>query len=282
MKYINAVQVLREGAFTVSFGDLRDAQRAFATVPYIHHGAYALYMSPKTLAADLGQDSSLASDFHAQAMIKVKWGKEHVMARPVLSEIRRLLSQCGDIKALHAAERDPVDAPPKDFREFRVEFYNINAVAAAVDVLTGEYSTVSSPLQIVVLVHRLTLQQHRIDVTTYTPDVFNLYHHLSGREPQEFAFSSQTLSITGRSTVPVDPDYDRIAAALQRGAQRANRDGRRVNHNANHNVVDINRITAGVDVRTTVSECYLLNPSFILTWPRSCSATSPTESIKPF
>lgn len=90
-------------------------------------------------------------------------------------------------------------------------------------------------------------------VTTYTPDVYNLVAHLSGRNPRELAYTSQTLSITGRSTVPVDPDYDRIAAALQRGALR---NDRRVNHNTNHNAVDLNRITAGVDVRTTASIDY--------------------------
>ena len=88
-----------------------------------------------------------------------------------------------------------------------------------------------------------------MSVTTYTPDVYNLVAHLSGRKPSELAYTSQTLSVTGRSTVPVDPDYDRIAAALQRGALR---NDRRVNHNTNHNAVDLNRITAGVDVRTTV------------------------------
>ncbi|KAK5061355.1 hypothetical protein LTR84_007897 [Exophiala bonariae] len=236
LKYINAVQVIRDGAFTISFGDLRDAQRAYAIVSYLHHDAYAHYLSPKTLAADLGQDSVIQTDFHAQVMIKVIWGEHHVMARGVLSEIRRLLSQCGDIKAFHAAPRQRPDEVPKDNRELVVEFYSTNAVAAAVDVLTGDYGT------------------YRIDASTYTPDVLNLFHLLDGRKPQDFAFTTPltTLSVTGRSTVPVDPDYDRIAAALQRGAQRANRDGRRVNHNANHNVVDINRITAGVDVRTTI------------------------------
>lgn len=134
------------------------------------------------------------------------------------------------------------------------------------------------------MVHELTMQQYRIDATTYTPDVFNLFHLLEGRKPQDFEFTtpSTTLSVTGRSTVPVDPDYDRLAAAIQRGAQRANRDGRRVNHNANHNVVDINRITAGVDVRTTVSEFCSSFSSFLLNFARSCSATSRTAWIKPF
>ena len=64
-----------------------------------------------------------------------------------------------------------------------------------------------------------------------------------GEGPQE------QLSITGRSTVPFDPDYDRLAHAIQREGLR---NGRRVNQNGNHNAVDIARIQAGIDVRTTV------------------------------
>jgi hypothetical protein len=127
------------------------------------------------------------------------------------------------------------------------------------------------------MAHRLTLKQYSISVTAYTPDVYNLVAHLSGRNPKELAFTSQTLSLTGRSTVPVDPDYDRIAAAIQRGVLR---DGRRVNHNANHNAVDLYRITAGVDVRTTVSVQYSTH-SCSLTYLRLCFATSPTALISP-
>lgn len=68
----------------------------------------------------------------------------------------------------------------------------------------------------------------------------------------------EQLSITGRTRVPVDDDYARVANALQRGDPP--RGGRRVNQNMNHNAVDIGRIQAGVDVRTTVSTV----PSFSL------------------
>lgn len=254
MKYINAVQVFRDGAFTVSFGDIRDAKRAFDSVPYLVPGARAIYMSPKTLAADLNQDPSIVSDFHGQAIINVHHGSRYLPALPIVTEIRRLLVQCGDVKALHA-----LGVTHQKFREFRVEFYNTDAVAVAKDVLTGHYDGVSSTLWFLTIAHRLTLQQYSITVTAYTPDVYNLVAHLSGRDPKELTFTSQTLSLTGRSTVPVDPDYDRIAAAIQRGSLR---DGRRVNHNANHNAVDLYRITAGVDVRTTVSIQSLPIPGF--------------------
>lgn len=88
----------------------------------------------------------------------------------------------------------------------------------------------------------------------YTPDLYNLATHHIGRSPESLVRTPQTLrtpqtiSITGRSTVPVDDDYDRMAAAIQRGAHR---DNRRVVV-ANHNAVEIQRIMAGIDVRTTV------------------------------
>lgn len=142
MKYINAVQVFRDGAFTVSFGDIRDAKKAFDSVPYLVPGARAVYMSPKTLAADLNQDPSIISDFHGQAIINVQHRSRYMVALPIVTEMRRLLVQCGDVKAFHAL--DPLDATHTHFREFRVEFYNTDAVAVAKDVLTGHYDGVSS------------------------------------------------------------------------------------------------------------------------------------------
>lgn len=141
LKYINAVQVLRDGAFTVSFGDIRDAKKAFDSVPYLVPGARAVYMSPKTLASDLNQDPAVVSDFHGQAIITVRYTSPYLIAQPVINEMRRLLSQCGDVKALHALE--PLD-PKHEFREFRVEFYSTDAVAVARDLLGGHYDGVSS------------------------------------------------------------------------------------------------------------------------------------------
>lgn len=140
LKYINAVQVIRNGAFTVSFGDIRDAKKAFDSVPYLIPGARAIYTSPKTLAADLNQDPVVVSDFQGQAIIKVCYYDPYKPAQPIINEIRRLLAQCGDVKALHALE--PLD-PAHNFREFRVEFYNTDAVAVAKDLLYGHFDGVS-------------------------------------------------------------------------------------------------------------------------------------------
>ena len=99
------------------------------------------------------------------------------------------------------------------------------------------------------LVLTLTLVQNVIlSVEAYKPDVRAVTAH-HGESMQE------QLSITGRSTVPVDPDYDRIAHALQHEGLR---NGRRLAPNGNHNAVDISRIRAGIDVRTTVSCCSTL------------------------
>ena len=87
----------------------------------------------------------------------------------------------------------------------------------------------------------------------------------------------EQLSITGRSTVPFDPDYDRLAHAIQREGLR---NGRRVNQNGNHNAVDIARIQAGIDVRTTVSSLAHSQVFESLTNSRSCSATSQIASIR--
>ena len=59
----------------------------------------------------------------------------------------------------------------------------------------------------------------------------------------------EQLSITGRSRVPLDDDYARLTHTIH---QEGDHRGRRVNQNMNHNAVDIGRIQAGIDVRTTV------------------------------
>lgn len=136
MKFINAVQVIRDGAFSVSFGDLRDAKRAFDIAHTFAPGVRAIYLSPKTHAAEKERDSSLVSDFEGQAIVSVYYngGRQgrQVEARPIISEMKRLLSQCGDVKALHA-----LPTTQQHLREFRIEFWNTDAVAVAKDVITG-------------------------------------------------------------------------------------------------------------------------------------------------
>ena len=79
-----------------------------------------------------------------------------------------------------------------------------------------------------------------LDAVPYRPDV---------RVPITDEEELEQLSITGRTRVPFDDDYNRIAHAIQRDAGPR---GTRANQNMNHNAVDIARIQAGIDVRTTV------------------------------
>lgn len=80
----------------------------------------------------------------------------------------------------------------------------------------------------------------------YRPDVF-----VSFTLEEEL----EQLSITGRSRVPVDDNYTRMAHAIQNDDLAL---GRRPNQNMNHNAVDVARIQSGLDVRTTVGIFYLL------------------------
>lgn len=111
-----------------------------------------------------------------------------------------------------------------------------------------------------------------LDLEAYKPDIHPLgVAFLDGHNsPRE------QLSVTGRSTVPIDPDYERLANAIQHDALRL---GRRV-LTANHNAVDIARIQAGIDVRTTVSDSLYLTWSQSLNNYRLCFETSPTVWTK--
>lgn len=194
------------------------------------------------MAADAGNDPSLVSDFEGQIIVSIYYNGNPTAppkeAAPIVAEIKRLLTQCGDIKAMHSL-------PPTQLhvREFRVEFYNADHVDTAKDVISGTITHVShlpqspSPLALANL-HQGTV----LDVEPYKPDVRPIVAQL--------AEALEQPSITGRSTVPFDPDYDRLAYAIQRDGLR---NGRRLNQNGNHNAVDIGRIQAGIDVRTTVS-----------------------------
>ena len=81
-----------------------------------------------------------------------------------------------------------------------------------------------------------------LDVAPYQPDV-RLPLMLDEEDEAE------QLSITGRSRLPVDDEYARTIYDIQRAGLHH---GRRLNQNMNHNAVDIARIQAGLDVRTTV------------------------------
>lgn len=111
-----------------------------------------------------------------------------------------------------------------------------------------------------------------LDVELYTPDIRPVV-----LDDVDLEIPFEKLSVTGRSTVPVDADYDRLAYVIQRDALR---NGRRGNQNGNHNAVDIARIQTGADVRTTVSYLRCL-PCLLLTSCRSCCAISQTALIKP-
>ncbi|EXJ80283.1 hypothetical protein A1O1_08425 [Capronia coronata CBS 617.96] len=225
LRSINASQIISNGLFTVSFADVRDAKKAFDVINSILPLARVFPLSPKGLATDEGKDPHQVSDFEGQAIVTVYHnghpGMPQTNVVPVIGEVKRLLSQCGDIKAFHSM------APTqRHLREFRVEFFNAGSVEIAKEVINGNMGTV-------------------LDFEPYKPDIRAVVSaHGSPRSPRE------QLSITGRSTVPIDPDYDRLATAIQREALRT---GRRLSPSINHNAVDIARIQAGIDVRTTAS-----------------------------
>lgn len=71
-------------------------------------------------------------------------------------------------------------------------------------------------------------------------------------QQSNFVLDSKKPSATGRSTVPTgDPAYDYLIRELHQEPPRKTRDGHRTDRNGQY--IDIHRIRAGIDVRTTVS-----------------------------
>ncbi|KIX10374.1 uncharacterized protein Z518_01456 [Rhinocladiella mackenziei CBS 650.93] len=223
VKTISASQMIHKGLFTVSFADVRDAKKAYDVSSTVLPLARVIPLSPKALAADEGKDPYQVSDFEGQAIVNVYFSSystaRPMEAAPIVAEIKRLLTQCGDIKAFHT-----MPTAQNHVREFRIEFYNANHVDIAKDVITGT-----------------VIRGAVLGLEPFQPDVRDASQ--LAENPQEY------LSITGRSTVPFDPDYDRLAFVIQRDALQQ---GRRFNQNGNHNAIDIVRIRLGIDVRTTV------------------------------
>ncbi|OAG34420.1 hypothetical protein AYO21_11408 [Fonsecaea monophora] len=214
---------ISSGLFVVSCADIRDAKRAADVANTILPYSYIFPLKAKKYTSDNGGDPSLVTDHEGQVIVSIYYNGHAtappVEAAPIVAEVRRLLAQCGDVKAFHT-----IPTTQTHVREIRVEFFNADLVEVAKDVIRGT------------IIHGAVL-----DVASFQPDVrvvteLDEEHH-------------EQLSVTGRSRVPFDPDYDRIAYAIQRDGLR---NGRRLNQAMNHNAVDIARIQAGLDVRTTI------------------------------
>ncbi|OAP57072.1 hypothetical protein AYL99_09185 [Fonsecaea erecta] len=214
---------ITSGLFVVSCADIRDAKRAADVTNAMLPFAYIFPLKAKKYASDNGGDPSLVSDHEGQIIISIYYNgyatAPPIEAAPIVDEIKRLLAQCGDVKAFHT-----IPATQPLVREIRVEFFNANLVDVAIDVIRGT------------VIHEAVL-----DVAPFQPDV-RVAAPFDEEHPEQ-------LSVTGRSRVPFDPEYDRIAHAIQHDGLRH---GRRLNQAMNHNAVDIARIQAGLDVRTTI------------------------------
>ncbi|KAK6379847.1 hypothetical protein LTS17_005921 [Exophiala oligosperma] len=223
LKTINASQIVGGGLFTVAFSDVRDAKKAWDIAGKLAPHTRVFALAPRAVAADQGFNPSHVSDFEGQIILSVYYNGnpnfEQLEAAPIVAEIKRLLAKCGEVKAMHTLPSTQLHC-----RDFRVEFFDSAAVPVAKDVISGTILDGGAVLH----------------AEAYSPDII-----FQSDDPDA---PFEQLSITGRSTVPVDEDYDRLAYAITRDVLR---NGRRLN-NTNHNAVDIARIQSGMDVRTTI------------------------------
>lgn len=99
-------------------------------------------MTAKTYARDNGADPALVSDYEGQMIIHIDYNQNAaeplIAAAPVIDGIKRLLDQCGDIKAFHTCT-----SLQRNSRDIRIEFFDADDVALAKDLLDGASIQVS-------------------------------------------------------------------------------------------------------------------------------------------
>jgi hypothetical protein len=132
---INATELM-SGLFVVSFSDIRDAIRAAELTKSILPFSTIMPYTGKKYAELTGADVQFATDYEGQMLLSMYYNPNAVFPRveaaPVMLEVKRLLGQCGDVKAFHT-----ITATNGHVRECRVEFFNTEHVAVAVDVIRG-------------------------------------------------------------------------------------------------------------------------------------------------
>lgn len=136
LKTINASQVVGGGLFTVAFSDVRDAKKAWDIAGKLAPHTRVFALAPRAVAADQGFNPSHVSDFEGQIILSVYYNGnpnfEQLEAAPIVAEIKRLLAQCGEVKAMHTLPSTQLHC-----RDFRVEFFDSAAVPVAKDVISG-------------------------------------------------------------------------------------------------------------------------------------------------
>ncbi|KAJ9612200.1 hypothetical protein H2200_003797 [Cladophialophora chaetospira] len=222
---VNATK-LPSGLFIVSCSDIRDTRGAVGVAKSILPYATIMPCTGKTYAQELGKDRDLASDYEGQMIVRIHYNTvaiaPQVEAAPIIAEIKGLLAQCGELKAFHT-----IPATQHGQREIRVEFYDADSVYDAVK-----------------LIHKVVTKDGSVlDARPYQPDV---------RAPYVEDDEIEQISITGRSRVPFDDEYARLANAIVPIYNDDLHRGGRANQNMNHNAVDVARIQSGADVRTTI------------------------------
>lgn len=136
LKTINASQVVGGGLFTVAFSDVRDANKAWDIAATLAPHTRVFPLAPRGVAADQGYNPSHVSDFEGQIILSVYYNGnpnfKQLEAAPIVAEIKRLLAQCGEVKAMHTLPSTQLHC-----RDFRVEFYDSAAVPVSKDVISG-------------------------------------------------------------------------------------------------------------------------------------------------
>ncbi|OKL56750.1 hypothetical protein UA08_07880 [Talaromyces atroroseus] len=256
--YLSALNSL--GKFIVSFTDLRDTQRALEKIQVTHPEWRVIPLSAREYAQDSMGTTTVEgiSDFEGQVSIKVSLRggyQDETEFSQMSSLVQGLVKSFGAVNAFKATSSLTTNA-----KEFLVEFCDTTDSANTVAALNGA-----------------CIEEIELGVKHVRPDLestsgsllqqlMNTRDNMSPSTTSPFQFSGCTrdhsfvLSPTGRSTVPMD-DLSDIMGFLS-PAQKVSRidalpqhaDSRFADQRPKHpqNVVNVDRIRMGLDVRTTI------------------------------
>lgn len=232
----------------IRFDDVRDARKAHIAIEA--NLPHAAFITPLT-SGDLAKSSADVRDplcylFEGQIVVTAFWAQDArrpLSANDAVASLKRFLARFGEVKALQSF---PMRQPR--VRDFRVEFYQ---VASAAELLRATQGRViqSEVSQLILAFYSVSPKQYLcIEAEPFFP-VMQPPQSATHAVAAPIGRSPEQISITGRSMVPADPGYTQIVGNLVSDEGYSRRRGGQ----GQYTRIDVDRISQGLDVRTTVS-----------------------------
>lgn len=253
------------GKFAVAFSDSRDADWTRELIPRLEPKWRLIPITTREFAERVHADASKVSDYEGVVRANVYHDPRTSTLAPadMKNSLRSVLELLGEVISV-----DPVERCHPNIFEFQVEFYDIHAAEAAIcsfNCVSFEVCvTALSPwgsTDCHVLILTAALQGCVLEVLPHRPDVDARHVRPSGVSRTSDPYSRTLNSRASRSSClhpspagffnspESDDDTDSMTVVPGNGSPMPRHRGSRA---AGNQIVDIERIRLGLDVRTTV------------------------------